>query len=354
MIEAIGLVKQYGDHVAVDHLNFTVEKGQILGFLGPNGAGKSTTMNMLTGYISATEGTILVNGYDMLEEPELAKKSIGYLPEQPPVYPDMTVVEYLQFVTELKKVPRKEREAEVDRVIGMTQLEPMRTRLIQHLSKGYRQRVGIAQALVGNPEVIILDEPTVGLDPKQIIEIRDLMKGLAKEHTVLLSSHIMQEISAVCDHIMIISHGKLVLSGTPEELQQKANQGINLEMEALGTKEQVLQVINSVADGLEIEELIREKENGVALRIKSTEDIREALFLAFAKSGLPLIKLVRNTKTLEDIFLEATSDTWLRSVTGEETAAEDAAESDATGTAKQQTVAEKAEEKEAPEDVSDL
>ena len=354
MIEAIGLVKQYGDHVAVDHLNFTVEKGQILGFLGPNGAGKSTTMNMLTGYISATEGTILVNGYDMLEEPELAKKSIGYLPEQPPVYPDMTVVEYLQFVTELKKVPRKEREAEVDRVIGMTQLEPMRTRLIQHLSKGYRQRVGIAQALVGNPEVIILDEPTVGLDPKQIIEIRDLMKGLAKEHTVLLSSHIMQEISAVCDHIMIISHGKLVLSGTPEELQQKANQGINLEMEALGTKEQVLQVINSVADGLEIEELIREKENGVALRIKSTEDIREALFLAFAKSGLPLIKLVRNTKTLEDIFLEATSDTWLRSVTGEETAAEDAAESDATGTAKQQTVAEKEEEKEAPEDVSDL
>ena len=307
MIEAIGLVKQYGDHVAVDHLNFTVEKGQILGFLGPNGAGKSTTMNMLTGYISATEGTIIVNGYDMLEEPELAKKSIGYLPEQPPVYPDMTVTEYLKFVTELKKVPRKEREDEVERVIGVTQLEPMRNRLIQHLSKGYRQRVGIAQALVGNPEVIILDEPTVGLDPKQIIEIRDLMRGLAKEHTVLLSSHIMQEISAVCDHIMIISHGKLVLSGTPEELQQQANREENIELEVLGERERVLETVGSVAGVSVTEEITGERENGVALRLKSTEDIREALFFAFAKANLPVIKMVRNTKTLEDIFLEATS-----------------------------------------------
>ncbi|MBQ8799428.1 MAG: ABC transporter ATP-binding protein [Lachnospiraceae bacterium] len=308
MIEAIGLVKEYGDHVAVDHLNFTVEKGQILGFLGPNGAGKSTTMNMLTGYISATEGTILVNGYDMLEEPELAKKSIGYLPEQPPVYPDMTVTEYLKFVTELKKVPRKDREQEVERVIEVTQLQEMRNRLTQHLSKGYRQRVGIAQALIGNPEVIILDEPTVGLDPKQIIEIRDLMRSLAKEHTVLLSSHIMQEISAVCDHIMIISHGKLVLSGTPEELQKKANQGENLELEVLGTKEQVNGVLNSVASFKDVIEIPSEKENGYAVRIMSNEDVREALFFAFAKANLPIVKLVRNTKTLEDIFLEATSE----------------------------------------------
>ena len=310
MIEAIGLVKEYGDHVAVDHLNFKVEKGQILGFLGPNGAGKSTTMNMLTGYISATEGTVLVNGYDMLEEPELAKRSIGYLPEQPPVYPDMTVTEYLQFVAELKKVPRKEREAEVERVIGITQLDVMRGRLIQHLSKGYRQRVGIAQALIGNPEVIILDEPTVGLDPKQIIEIRDLMKSLAKEHTVLLSSHIMQEISAVCDHIMIISHGKLVLSGTPEELQKKANQGENLELEVRGTMAQVTEVLDTVAGGFEIEEIVAESESGYAVRIKGTNDIREALFFAFAKANLPIVKLVRNTKTLEDIFLEATSGAW--------------------------------------------
>lgn len=308
MIEAIGLVKEYGDHVAVDHLNFTVEKGQILGFLGPNGAGKSTTMNMLTGYISATEGTILVNGYDMLEEPELAKRSIGYLPEQPPVYPDMTVTEYLKFVTELKGVPRKDREKEVERVIEVTQLGEMRKRLIQHLSKGYRQRVGIAQALVGNPEVIILDEPTVGLDPKQIIEIRDLMKALAKEHTVLLSSHIMQEISAVCDHIMIISHGKLVLSGTPEELQAKANQGENLELEVCASKGQVDDILSGFSMISEITEIVAEKENGYAVRIKSEEDIREALFFAFAKAGLPLVKFVRNTKTLEDIFLEATAE----------------------------------------------
>lgn len=343
MIEAIGLVKQYGDHIAVDHLNFTVEKGQILGFLGPNGAGKSTTMNMLTGYISATEGTILVNGYDMLEEPELAKKSIGYLPEQPPVYPDMTVTEYLKFVTELKKVPRKERDKEVERVIELTQLEPMRKRLIQHLSKGYRQRVGIAQALVGNPEVIILDEPTVGLDPKQIIEIRDLMKSLAKEHTVLLSSHIMQEISAVCDHIMIISHGKLVLSGTPEELQQQANKGEYLELEAIGAKEQVLAVANSVAGISELEVIAGGQESHVILRIKSDEDIREALFFAFANAKLPLVKLVRNTKTLEDIFLEATSDQW--------DDFEDEASEDETS---MEAEIEDTQEKEAAENVSDL
>ena len=307
MIEAIGLVKAYGDHIAVDHLNFTVEKGQILGFLGPNGAGKSTTMNMLTGYISATEGTILVNGYDMLEEPELAKKSIGYLPEQPPVYPDMTVTEYLRFVTELKKVPKKDRAQEIERVIEVTQLNEMRGRLIQHLSKGYRQRVGIAQALVGNPEVIILDEPTVGLDPKQIIEIRDLMKALAKDHTVLLSSHIMQEISAVCDHIMIISRGKLVLSGTPEELQKQANEGENIELEAVAAKEQVTELLERVEGISEVTEIASESENSYAVSIKSEADIREEVFALFAEAKLPLIKLVRTTKTLEDIFLEATS-----------------------------------------------
>ena len=309
MIEAIGLVKKYGDHIAVDHLNFTVEKGQILGFLGPNGAGKSTTMNMLTGYISATEGTILVNGYDMLEEPELAKKSIGYLPEQPPVYPDMTVTEYLRFVTELKKVPRKAREEEVERVIEKTGLGEMRGRLIKHLSKGYRQRVGIAQALVGNPEVIILDEPTVGLDPKQIIEIRELMKDLAKEHTVLLSSHIMQEISAVCDHIMIIRRGKLVLSGTPEELQLQADQGEILELEVCGSKEQVMAVLDRIAGICEVSEAAAEQDDCYAVHIKSTEEIRKDIFFAMAEAKLPILKLIRHTKTLEDIFLEATADT---------------------------------------------
>lgn len=307
MIEAIGLVKKYGDHIAVDHLNFTVEKGQILGFLGPNGAGKSTTMNMLTGYISATEGTILVNGYDMQEEPEDAKKSIGYLPEQPPVYPDMTVTEYLKFVTELKKVPRKEREKEVERVIEKTQLNEMRGRLIKHLSKGYRQRVGIAQALVGNPEVIILDEPTVGLDPKQIIEIRELMKDLAKEHTVLLSSHIMQEISAVCDHIMIISHGKLVLAGTPEELQKQADEGENLELMVCGEKEQLEKVLQKIPEISEVIEGTEATEGCCTVCIKSDVDVRKELFFALAEAKLPIMKLERHVKTLEDIFLEATS-----------------------------------------------
>lgn len=308
MIEAIGLVKKYGNHVAVDHLNFTVEKGQILGFLGPNGAGKSTTMNMLTGYISATEGTILVNGYDMLEEPELAKRSIGYLPEQPPVYPDMTVTEYLRFVTELKKVPRAERAAELERVIEKTQLDAMRNRLIKHLSKGYRQRVGIAQALVGNPEVIILDEPTVGLDPAQIIEIRELMKELAQEHTVLLSSHIMQEISAVCDHIMIISHGKLMLSGTPEELRARVEDGEQLVLVVEGEKEALEQVLDGISGITKTDWAVPPMENCVAVTIRSTGDIRRELFFALAKAELPIMRLERRVKTLEDIFLEATAD----------------------------------------------
>ena len=310
MIEAIGLVKEYGDHIAVDHLSFKVEKGQIVGFLGPNGAGKSTTMNMLTGYISATEGTILINGYDMLEEPEFAKKSIGYLPEQPPVYADMTVTEYLKFVTELKKVPRKDRLAEVERVMTMTGLKGMRHRLIQHLSKGYRQRVGIAQALVGSPEVIILDEPTVGLDPRQIIEIRDLMKSLAKNHTVILSSHIMQEISAVCDYIMIINHGKLVLSGTPEQLQKDANKEDNLELEAETTKEQMLQVLSGVSGITEILDRTAENEQTCALYVKCEKDIRKEIFAAFAKAGIPVLKLMKDVKTMEDIFLEATRERW--------------------------------------------
>lgn len=307
MIEAIGLVKKYGDHIAVDHLNFTVERGQILGFLGPNGAGKSTTMNMLTGYISVTGGTILVNGYDMLEEPEEAKKSIGYLPEQPPVYPDMTVMEYLRFVTELKKVPKKDRAEEIARVVEKTQLHEVKGRLIQHLSKGYRQRVGIAQALIGNPEVIILDEPTVGLDPAQIIEIRELMRELAKEHTVLLSSHIMQEISAVCDHIMIISRGKLVLSGTPEELQAQAKDGEKLELSVCGSREQLGQALADVSGILEISETESEQEDCCTVFLKSEQDIRRELFTAMVKAGLPIMKLVQHTKTLEDIFLEATA-----------------------------------------------
>ena len=202
MIEVQNLVKMYGDHTAVDHLSFRIEKGHIYGLLGPNGAGKSTTMNIMTGYLGATEGKVLIQGHDILKEPELAKKSIGYLPEQPPVYMDMTVREYLQFAAELKKIPKKEREKQMNDVIRMTGIREVENRLIQNLSKGYRQRVGLAQAILGFPEVIILDEPTVGLDPKQIIEIRELIRKLSKKHTIILSSHILAEIREVCDYIM--------------------------------------------------------------------------------------------------------------------------------------------------------
>ena len=202
MIEVSNLVKKYGDHTAVDHLSFQIEKGKIYGFLGPNGAGKSTTMNMITGYIASTEGKVMIDGHDILEEPEEAKKCIGYLPELPPLYFDMTVKEYLAFAAELKKIPKAERKNQITRVCATTKLDAVQNRLIKNLSKGYRQRVGLAQAILGYPEVIILDEPTVGLDPKQILEIRDLIKELGKEHTVILSSHILSEVRAVCDYVL--------------------------------------------------------------------------------------------------------------------------------------------------------
>ena len=222
MIEVKNLVKRYGDHLAVDDLSFTIEEGKIYGFLGPNGAGKSTTMNMITGYIASTSGDIFIDGHNILEEPEQAKKCIGYLPEQPPVYGDMTVEEYLKFVSELKKIPKERRMSDISEVMELVKITDMSHRLIKNLSKGYRQRVGLAQAILGYPEVIILDEPTVGLDPKQIIEIRDLIKSLKEKHTVILSSHILSEVSAVCDYILIISHGKLVASDTPDNLSQLA------------------------------------------------------------------------------------------------------------------------------------
>ena len=234
MIEVENLTKKYGSQVAVDNLSFRVERGMIYGFLGPNGAGKSTTMNMMTGYIAATSGTVKINGYDILKNPEQAKKSIGYLPELPPVYPDMTVYEYLRFVAELKKVKKNERQAQIEDVMKQTQIEDVKGRLIKNLSKGYKQRVGLAQAIIGYPEVIILDEPTVGLDPKQIIEIRELIRELAKKHTIILSSHILSEVSAVCDHIMIISKGKLVASDTPEGLMTLLKGGRQMKLSVLG------------------------------------------------------------------------------------------------------------------------
>ena len=254
MIEVSDLVKRYGTHTAVDHLNFHVDQGQIYGFLGPNGAGKSTTMNMLTGYLAATEGQIKINGHDISEEPQEAKRCIGYLPEIPPLYLEMTPREYLRFVAELKGVEPKQREEMLHRIMEQTQILDVQDRLIRHLSKGYRQRVGLAQALVGDPPVLILDEPMVGLDPKQIIEIRELIKSLGKKHTIILSSHILSEITSVCDHIMIISQGKLVASDTPENLGNYLTDSGMMELKVRGSKaacEKAAELLKEI-EGLEI------------------------------------------------------------------------------------------------------
>lgn len=308
MIQVENLVKRYGNHTAVDHLSFTVEKGQIYGFLGPNGAGKSTTMNIMTGYIAASSGTVTINGYDILKEPMKAKKCIGYLPEIPPLYTDMTVWEYLMFAAELKKIPKKERTEHLEEISRSLQLEDVKNRLIKNLSKGYKQRVGLAQALIGYPEVIILDEPMVGLDPKQIIEMRDLIKGLAKEHTVILSSHILSEVSAVCDHIMIISGGKLVASGSPEKLQEMMQVKVELEVTVLGDTVQVEEVLRKME---QIETYTFEKaeeDNSIKVRIISKDnlDIRKELSVALSGAGLPILSMLRLEKSLEDIFLELT------------------------------------------------
>nr|WP_076777925.1 ABC transporter ATP-binding protein [Lachnoclostridium phocaeense] len=309
MIEVRNLVKYYGDHMAVDHLNFTIQKGQIYGFLGPNGAGKSTTMNIMTGYLGATEGQILINGHDILAEPYKAKRDIGYLPEQPPLYMDMTVLEYLKFVAALKLIDKSIKSAQLDQVISLVRLEPVKNRLIKNLSKGYRQRVGLAGALIGFPEIIILDEPTVGLDPQQIIEIRQLIRGLAKDHTVILSSHILSEVREVCDHIMIIYQGKLVASDTPENLEQKMQGNETIELLVKGSPEQTGSVIRQLPSILssQIEDSGETGCTKALLTVKEQNDIREDIFWTFCKNELPLLRLANTRTTLEDIFLELTS-----------------------------------------------
>ena len=310
MIEVTNLTKKYGDHIAVDHLSFRVEKGQIYGFLGPNGAGKSTTMNIITGYLAATEGTVTIDGKDIQKDPEEAKRSIGYLPELPPLYVDMTVREYLEFVAELKKVPKKERKQQIDEVMEMTQITDMQQRLIRNLSKGYRQRVGLAQAILGYPEVIILDEPTVGLDPKQIIEIRDLIRKLGENHTVILSSHILSEVSAVCDHIMIIAHGKLVASDSPENLQKLMSGSMELDLEVKGSIAAVKSALQEISQIDRIEENTEASKNVAKMKVISKEnaDIREQVFYALADAKLPILEMTHAEKSLEDIFLELTED----------------------------------------------
>lgn len=308
MIEVTNLVKRYGDHTAVDHLSFQIEKGKIYGFLGPNGAGKSTTMNMITGYIASTEGKVVIDGHDILEEPEEAKKCIGYLPEQPPLYFDMTVLEYMKFAADLKKIPRKERESMIEEVMDMVKITDMKNRLIKNLSKGYRQRVGLAQAILGYPEVIILDEPTVGLDPKQIIEIRSLIKELKKKHTVILSSHILSEVSVVCDYVLIISHGRLVASDTPDNLSRLAEGSNTLNMLIKGEKELIENGLKEIDKVKETELGFNEEEGvwNVSVSTEEQEDIREEVFLKMAELHCPILEMKSKKVSLEEIFLELT------------------------------------------------
>lgn len=307
MIEVRNLVKKYGDHMAVDHLNFKLEEGRIYGFLGPNGAGKSTTMNIMTGYLGATEGEVFIDGHDILKEPEEAKRHIGYLPELPPLYMDMTVREYLEFAAELKGLPKKKRKDQVLAVEKMVKISGVEHRLIKNLSKGYRQRVGLAQAVLGFPKIIILDEPSVGLDPKQIIEIRELIRRLAKNHTVILSSHILAEVQEVCDYILIISKGKLVASDTPENLEMMFGESGGVEIEADASVSDIRLILKPVP-GIESVEIHKDGERPAKalIRVKKGEEIREQIFQAFALAKVPLLTLKASGTSLEDVFMELT------------------------------------------------
>ena len=307
MIEVKNLVKKYGNHTAVDHLNFTIEEGHVYGFLGPNGAGKSTTMNIMTGYLGATEGEVLINGHDILKEPEEAKKQIGYLPELPPLYMEMTVREYLEFVAELKGIAKNKREESINEVEKMVKIWEVENRLIRNLSKGYRQRVGLAQAVLGFPKIIILDEPSVGLDPKQIIEIRELIRQLSKKHTVILSSHILAEVREVCDYILIISKGKLVASDTPENLERNLGDSDLIEIETKASPDEVRRILETV-DGIRSIST-KHLENAITwakIQEKKNTDIREKVFQAFAQNHQPLLKLNPLQVSLEDVFMELT------------------------------------------------
>lgn len=308
VVEVKHLTKKYGKHTAVEDLSFAVEKGQIYGFLGPNGAGKSTTMNIMTGYLAASEGEVLVNGHDIMNEPEKAKQCIGYLPEVPPVDPDMTVLEYLIFAAELKGIPKAERKEQIIHVMELTKVTEVSERLIKNLSKGYRQRVGLAQAILGEPDVIILDEPMVGLDPRQIIEMRDLIKDLGRKHTVILSSHILSEISAVCDHIMIISGGKLVASDSPEGLQGLIQSSFVLETTVKASMEQLQAVLDTIEAVVKAEERQSVMADCVTalIRTKNNADIREELSMKLYENKIPIMGMNLQEHTLEDIFLELT------------------------------------------------
>ncbi|MGN0459596.1 MAG: ABC transporter ATP-binding protein [Ruminococcus sp.] len=308
MVEVKNLVKQYGDIKAVNNVSFTVNDGEILGFLGPNGAGKSTTMNIITGYISSTQGTVTINDAEILKNPKEAKSQIGYLPEMPPLYMDMTVRKYLEFMFSIKKVklPKKEH---IDEVLSVTKLSDHQNRIIRNLSKGYRQRVGLAQALLGNPPVLILDEPTVGLDPSQIREFRGLIKGLGKKHTVIFSSHILSEISAICDRVIVISDGEIVADTKVNELSSAITGKSTLTLEVEGSTSAVTSALNTV-DG--VQKVSVERQNSQDCNVYNVEhesgvDIRRGVFNVMAKNNLPILSMNEGGMSLEEAYLRLTS-----------------------------------------------
>jgi ABC-2 type transport system ATP-binding protein len=310
LIQVENVTKKYGQRLAVDRLNFTVNRGEILGFLGPNGAGKSTTMNIITGYLSATEGSVKLDGHDILEEPQVVKRQIGYMPELPPVYLDMTVQDYLSFVCDIKGVTRARRRESMDRSLGLLKIADVRGRLIKNLSKGYKQRVGIAQAIIGTPPVLILDEPTIGLDPQQIIETRNLIRDLGKEHTIILSSHILPEVQAVCSRVLIINRGRIVASDTPENLSRGISGDNRLTLRVAGPEKSVLEVARGVAHVVKADAAgSKEPETvDVIVEARRDKDVRRDLFTAFARATMPILMMKSMDLTLEEIFLNLVTD----------------------------------------------
>ena len=306
MIEVKNVTKKYGKFTAVDNISFTVKDGEVVGFLGPNGAGKSTTMNMITGFIEPTNGTIEVNGYDIMKKTKKAKKQIGYMPENVPLYMDLTVKEFVSYMAELKLVERKNRKEEVKSAIKETGLEEVQNKLIKNLSRGYKQRVSMAGALVGNPDVLILDEPTVGLDPKQIIEIRNLIKNLGKKHTVILSSHILSEISQICERVIIINKGKIVAIDTPANLEEKTKEQNILYVTVEDKEERMLYIKNKIVDIKQIE-MVKDNEDGTKqykIVSNAEKDVRKSLFEILPKEGITIFELKKAESTLEDAFIK--------------------------------------------------
>ncbi|KAA5808477.1 ABC transporter ATP-binding protein [Thermoanaerobacterium thermosaccharolyticum] len=310
MIEVNNVTKVYGNRKAVDNISFSVDSGEIVGFLGPNGAGKSSTMKMITGFMPPTSGTIKIAGYDIIEDPLMAKKHIGYLPEVPPLYLDMTVEAYLAFVCELKEVPKDKRKSTVDKVLSEVGLSDVRKRIIKNLSKGYKQRVGLAQAIIGDPDVLVLDEPTVGLDPKQIKEIRDIIKELGKKHTIILSTHILPEVSMICDRVIIINKGKIVAMDSTENLIDTIGKSKRYFLKVLGSIEKISTTLKGIDGIKDFKSKADSKENCIDIDVETdvNNDLRKEIFFSFAKQNLPIIEFRPVNYSLEEVFLQLTTD----------------------------------------------